>query len=122
MIESILRLDLHDKRIVDLVSKDKNNLPNIHLLSAPEGVNGTYIEYRILSDSGNLYDEGDVRQCSAYIQVDIFTRGSYIELRDAIKTVLQEKGYIYPNIGGYATFYEKETKLHHCLLRFIKEY
>lgn len=122
MIESIIRQDLLDPRIKDLVSKNSNNQPNIHLLHAPEMTKPPYIEYQIISDNGNHYEEGEVKESSVGIQVDIFTLGSYTTLRDRIKTVMLEKGYIYPNTGGFGSFYEDETKLYHCLLRFTKEY
>lgn len=122
MIEKQLKADLNDARITAKVSKDKVLRPNIHLLHAPELTSAPYIEYEILADNGNLYEEGAVSESSVNIQVDIFTYGEYMTLRDAVKAVLIEKGYIYPAVGGFQSFYEGETKLYHCVLRFTKEY
>lgn len=122
MIEAIVRADLHDSRITSKISKDAKNRFNVHLLHAPELTKAPYIEYEILDDSGNLYEEGQLRESSVNIQIDIFTNGEYMSLRDAVKTVLIEKGYIYPSVGGFQSFYEAETKLYHCVLRFTKEY
>lgn len=122
MIETVLRNDLSDQRITSLVTKNDFNEPNIHLLHAPEMTKPPYVEYQIISDTGNHYEEGELKDSSVTIQVDVFTFGSYTSLRDIIKKVLVEKGYIYPNAGGFGSFYEDETKLYHCLLRFEKEY
>lgn len=122
MIEKQVRTDLNDQRIASKVSKDGKGKTNIHLLHAPELTQAPYIEYEILDDSGNLYEEGQIRESSVNIQVDIFTYGEYMTIRDAVKSVLIEKGYIYPSVGGFQSFYEAETKLYHCVLRFTKEY
>ena len=121
MIENQLKLDLNDSRITGLVSKAADGKPNIYLLHAPELTKAPYIEYQILSIAGEMYSEGDEEESSVNIQIDIFTYGSYVSLRDAVKTVLEEKGYIFPSVGGFQPLYEDETKLHHCVLRFIKE-
>ncbi|GEM_PF-1947946 len=121
MIENQLKLDLNDSRITSLVSKAADGKPNIYLLHAPELTKAPYIEYEILSIAGEIYSEGEEEETSVNIQVDIFTYGSYVALRDAVKTVLKEKGYVFPNVGGFQSLYEDETKLYHCVLRFIKE-
>lgn len=122
MIENQIRTDLMDPRITGLLSKDAKNRPNIHLLHAPELTGSPYIEYQIIADNGDLFEEGELTTGSVSIQVDIFTLGSYIEIRNAVKSVLAEKGYVYPGTGGFQSLYEQETKLYHCVLRFIKEY
>lgn len=121
MIENQLKLDLNDSRITSLVSKTADGRSNIYLLHAPELTKAPYIEYEILSVAGDIYSEGDDEESSVNIQIDIFTHGSYVSLRDAVKTVLEEKGYIFPSVGGFQSLYEDETKLYHCVLRFIKE-
>lgn len=121
MIENQLKLDLNDSRITGLVSKTADGRANIYLLHAPELTKAPYIEYEILSIAGEIYSEGEEEETSVNIQVDIFTYGSYVSLRDAVKTVLKEKGYVFPNVGGFQSLYEDETKLYHCVLRFIKE-
>ena len=121
MIEIQLNTDLNDSRITSLITKDIKSRPNIHMLHAPELTQAPYIEYQILGDAGNQYDEGELSNASVTLQVDIYTYGSYLTIRDAVKAVLLGKGYIYPNTGGFEALYEQETKLFHCLLRFIKE-
>lgn len=122
MIENQIRTDLLDSRITSLITTDAMKRPNIHLLHAPELTSSPYIEYQIISDNGDLYQEGNLQHGSVVVQVDIFTHGSYIPIRDAVKTVLTEKAYIYPGAGGFQSLYEQETKLYHCVLRFTKEY
>jgi len=122
VIEIQLNTDLHDSRITSLITKDAVQRPNIHLLHAPELTKAPYIEYQILGDAGDQYDEGELSNASVTLQIDIYTHGAYLAIRDAVKTVLLEKGYIYPSTGGFESLYEPETKLFHCILRFTKEY
>lgn len=116
-MESEIRCDLLDKRIVDAVGLDKNRNPKIYLLNAPEGTLAPYVEYQIVTDRGILFSEGEEQITSYEIQIDIFSKGSYEKIRNTIKEVLKEKNY-YRGVCG--SMYEKDTKLYHYLLRYTK--
>ncbi|OLS02883.1 hypothetical protein [Tissierella creatinophila] len=116
-MESKIREDLLDNRIINTIGRDKDGNPKIYLLNAPEGTLAPYIEYQIVTDEGILFSEGEEQITSHEIQVDIFSKGSYENIRNAIKEVLKDKGY-YRGICG--SMYEKDTKLFHYLLRYTK--
>lgn len=122
MIEILLKSELSDIRITALITKDLGNIPNIHLLHAPEGTKPPYIEYQVLSGRGSIYSEGELDSSVAEVQIDVYTYGSYINIRDKVIEIMKEKGYIYPQVGGFGAVYEADTKLYHCILRLEKEY
>jgi len=116
-MENKLRQDLIDNRITTLVGKDTYGNPKIYLLSAPEGTVAPYVEYQIVQDSVELFSEGNDDISKHEIQIDLFTKGNYTQIRDAIKEVMKEKDYT-KGIGG--SLYEKDTKLYHYILRYEK--
>lgn len=110
-----LRADLLDERITQLVGLDDNGEPKVYFLHAPESPVGAYIEYEIYDVQEVYHDENTEKAITYYIQVDIFSPGSYSEIETTVKTVLKEKGYD----GGYGPdLYENDTKLYHKPLRF----
>ena len=79
-----LRKDLSDDRILNKCDG------GIHYLHKKENVQfkNTYIEYEIIEHIGNQYF-GDNRGVDEYvIQVDVFTKGSFVEISEAILNVL----------------------------------
>ena len=116
-MESKLRQILLDDRIIDKVGRNSNNLPKVFLLHAPEGTLSPYIEYQIVSDRDRLYSEGEVNGdlTSHEVQIDIFTKGSYVEIRDIVKKVMAEHKF---QRGVCGSMFENETKLYHYLLRY----
>lgn len=75
-----------------------------------------YVEYEFYDENGNAYEEGKEVETNFYLQVDIFSKGSYAELEAAIKNKLLNAGF---DRGMAADLYEKETKLYHKAMRFI---
>jgi hypothetical protein len=110
-----LRQDLLNQSIIDLVGYDDNLEPKIYFLHAPESTSGNYIEYEIYDEQGAFYEENEPTATTYYIQVDIYSPGSYSALEKAVKDALRNKGYD----GGYGPdLYDNTTKLNHKPLRF----
>lgn len=112
-ILSILKKDLCDKRITDIVGKD------IYMLHKPESEKADlYIEYEVIENKESSYAGNTNLGETTFIQVDIFAKGSFVELAKAVKKVLKEKGYFYYRS---ANLYEEETALFHWASRWYKE-
>ena len=106
-----LRKDLSDDRILNKCDG------GIHYLHKKENVQfkNTYIEYEIIEHIGNQYF-GDNRGVDEYvIQVDVFTKGSFVEISEAILNVMEEKCYLF--INDYDA-YENETELYSYKVKF----
>lgn len=105
-----LRKDLMDKRITDLVGKN-----NIFLLHAATQPKTDYIEYEVYDKKYADYSGGEHKSEIHLIQVDIFSKGDYSSIEDAVEEVLHEKGYKFIQS---ADLYEQDTKLYHKAMRF----
>lgn len=112
-ILSILKADLCDKRITDIVGK------NIYMLHKPESKKADlYIEYEVIENKESNYAGNTNLSENTIIQVDVFAKGSFVELAKVVKKVLKEKEYLYYDS---ANLYEEETALFHWASRWYKE-
>ena len=74
-----------------------------------------YVEYEVISESGEEYGDNKEIYTNYLIQVDIFSENDYTNLEQAIKEVMLENGY---NRDQAVDLYEKDTKLYHKAMRF----
>lgn len=105
-VESILM----DNDIIGLTGD--NTVHYIHAISPVE----PYIEYEFYDENGAVYEEGKEIGTEYYLQVDIFSSGSFKNLENIIKEKMENAGFIK---GMAADQYEKTTQLYHKAMRFI---
>ena len=103
-----LRQDLLDKRITNIV-KDK-----IYYIHAPQS-SDLYVEYMFYNKKKSDFCSNKNMSFTHYIQVDIFSKGDFTALENAIEEVMEEKGYSFITS---ADLYEDDTKLYHKALRY----
>ena len=115
-METLVRTVLLNPEIVNLVGKDEYNNPKVYLLHAPDDTKAPYIEYEIIDEDGSLYAENKEIATTYRLQIDIYTEGSYKQIRDEIKKVLKEYENFSKEFGG--STYEKDTRLFHYILRY----
>lgn len=100
---------LLDDNIISLTGDN-----TVHFLHADNPVN-PYIEYELYNEVGAEWEEGKEIATTFYLQVDIFSTGSYTALEEAIKNKLLNAGFE----GGHGPdLYEQATMLYHKPLRF----
>lgn len=99
-----------DNSIVSLTG-DKT-VHYIHAVSPIE----PYIEFEFYDECGGLWEEGAEISTDLYLQVDIFSRGSFKEIEIAIKEKLKNENF---GRSFASDTYEKETQLFHRAIRFI---
>ena len=101
-----IREDLLDDRITSLLPKGE--VEQIHYIHAINPMD-TYIEYLFYKSTKTDYSGNKAHSKVHYIQVDIFSKGDFTVLQDALEEVLEEKGYKYiDEFDGY----EEDTKLY----------
>lgn len=99
-----IRQDLMDSRITSLLA-NKDQIHYIHAINPMD----TYIEYLFYKSTKTDYSGNKAHSKVYYIQVDIFSKGDFTALQDALEQVLEEKGYKYiDEFDGY----EEDTKLY----------
>lgn len=108
-IKAFLRTTLLDLSITNLTG-DKT----VHFLHATAPV-APYVEYAIYDEEGALYAEGEEIATDYYAQVDIYSKGDYSAVEEAIKTKMKDAGFAR---SGGADLYEDDTKFYHKAMRF----
>ena len=109
-IRAFLRSVLLDPEIISLTGDG-----TVHFLHAVAPVI-PYIEYAIYDENGALYAEGIETATDYYIQADIFSKGDYTVLEDAIKIKMANAGFVR---SSGADLYEPEPiDLYHKAMRF----
>lgn len=109
-VKSDVRNLLMDSSIINLTADKK-----VYFLHA-ENPTPNYIEYEFYDENGNAYSEGEEIATNFYLQVDIFSKGNYGTLENAIKKKLIDNGF---ERLSAVDLYEDGTKLFHCAMRFI---
>lgn len=111
-MEEFIRKILFDDRMISLVGS------KIYLLHAPDNTQAPYIEYEVIDETGSLYAENKEIAATYTVQIDIFTKGSYTAIKNAVREVMKENGFM-KEFGG--SLYEEGSKLFHYVLRFNYE-
>lgn len=109
-IKTFLRTILLVSDVINLTG-DKT----VHFLHAKKPI-APYIEYTSYDEEGALYAEGEELAADYYIQVDIYSKGDYTALEDAIMEKMKSAGFAR---SGGADLYEDATELYHKAMRFI---
>jgi len=82
---------------------------------ADEGTDYPYITFFEYNVAPTDFSDDKEESRTHYIQVDIWTKGSYIELAENIEVALAEVDVDYTNGKG---LYEKDIKVYHKAMRF----
>lgn len=105
-----LAQDLRDERIVGLC----DNI-NFGVKFEEEPISDTYICYQI-TDRVHVRYQGDLYMGDQYtIEIDIFSKGNYVDLEETIITVLESKGYLFQK--EYEVYIE-DKGLYEALMMF----
>lgn len=108
-IKAFLRSTLLVPVITDLTGGK-----TVHFLHATAPA-APYVEYAIYDEEGALYAEGSELATDYYIQVDVFSKGDYSALEDAIKAQMESAGFAR---SSGADLYESDTFYYHKAMRF----
>lgn len=74
-----------------------------------------YVEYEVISETGDEFSEGKEIYTKYLVQIDIFDTGNYTKLADTIKKKMIEQGF---NREQSVDLYEEKKKLNHKAMRF----
>lgn len=109
-VREYVRNLLLDNSIISLTGDN-----TVHLIHAENPVE-PYVEYLFFDENGDTWEEGKEVSADYYLQVDIFTKGSFVALENAIKDKLNEEEFERSMCGDG---YESNTGLYHRAMRFI---
>lgn len=109
-VKEYVRSILMDPEILNLTG-DRT----VHYIHASSPV-APYIEYLFYDENGEEWAENKEIATNFYIQVDIFSKGSYSDLESKIKEKMINADF---KRSMAADSYESDTQLYHKAMRFI---
>lgn len=86
-----------------------------------DGKKTTYVTYQ-LTDSSDPFDGDDeLLNYVDFYDFDIYSQGNYLNIIEAVKTILKDNGFRWQPTRSSGDYYEDETKLFHRTLSFSIE-
>lgn len=81
----------------------------------------TYVTYQQIHADDALGADDDIVAYVDYYDFDIYSKGNYISIVEAIKSILKANGFTWQPIKSSGDFYEPDTGYYHKTLNFAIE-
>lgn len=108
-IKQYVRQVLSDIEILNLTGDKK-----VYFLHATSPVL-PYVEYEIVDEYGEEFEENEEKHTTYTIQLDIFSQGDYTNIEEKIKEKMKNSGF---DRNTCADLWEQDTSLFHKAMRF----
>ena len=82
------------------------------------GKETTYITFFTYLEQGEEFADDEEIVTGHYIQVDVWSKGNYLEVVNEVKERMKQAGF---RRRSEYELYEKDTKIFHKVLRFVYE-
>ena len=86
-----------------------------------QGDSTTYITYQSTDIDETLYGDDDLQNYVEYYDFDIYSKGNYFPIVDAVKELLQANGFRWQPTRSSGDLYDTDTKMYHKTLCFSIE-
>lgn len=86
-----------------------------------EGKQTTYVTYQQTDSNDPFSGDDELVNYVDFYDFDVFSKGNYIEIVEAIKTILKDNGFRWQPTRSSGDMYEDETGLYHKTLSFSIE-
>ena len=83
-----------------------------------EGHGEPYIVYMQIDADNSLSGDDDLLGYVDYYDFDIYAKGNYFSIIDAVKNKLKENGFVWQPSRSSGDFYETDTGYYHKTLNF----
>lgn len=77
-----------------------------------------YITFFTYLDRGTLHSDDEEKITGYLIQIDIWSKTDYTDIEEKVHKAMTNSGFIKQR---YYDLYEKDTKVYHKVMRFLKE-
>ena len=84
-----------------------------------KGNSKTYVTYTFTDDDPQLFGEDKEIGSVIAVDIDIYSDGNYLAIREAVETIMEENEFI--RTGCSPDMYEEDTGLFHKTIEFEKE-
>lgn len=85
------------------------------------GKNTTYITYMQVDADNALSADNDLINYVDYYDFDIYSKGDYTDIVEAVKTLLKENNFVWQPSRSSADMFEDDTGYYHKTLNFAIE-
>ena len=85
------------------------------------GTKNTYVTYQQVYSSQSLSGDDELLNYLDFYDFDVFTKGNYIPIVEAIKTLLEANGFRWRPDQSSGDMFDAETGLYHKTLSFSIE-
>lgn len=86
-----------------------------------DGKETTYVTYQQTDSAHEFSGDDELLNYVDFYDFDVFSKGNYIPIVEAIKTILKDNGFRWQPLRSSGDMYEDETKLYHKTLSFSIE-
>lgn len=86
-----------------------------------EGKSTTYITYQQIDANNSLSGDDKLLNYVEYYDFDIYSKGNYMAIVEAVKSVLEANDFIWQPYRSSGDMYEDETGYYHKTLNFAIE-
>lgn len=105
------------KRIFTNFTVDDEKVPVEYIKY--KGKKKTYVTYTFTDDDPKLFGEDKEIGSVIAVDIDIYSDGNYLAIREAVETLMEENEFI--RTGCSPDMYEEDTGLFHKTIEFEKE-
>ena len=86
-----------------------------------DGKSTTYVTYQQTDSNDPFSSDDELQNYVDFYDFDIYSQGNYINIVEAVKTILKDNGFRWQPTRSSGDMYEDETKLYHKTLSFSIE-
>ena len=86
-----------------------------------EGHNEPYIVYSQVDTANSYSGDDEIEGVAAYYDFDIYSKGNYVAIADAVKSLLIANNWTWQPNRDSADFYEVDTGYYHKTFCFAKQ-
>lgn len=101
----------------DAIKVGGKKIPTAHLKY--KGKESTFVVWTITADVPELSADDEPLFSVALVDVDIYSKGNYLNVITEIKKLMKENGWVW--VGDSTEMYEDDTGLYHKTISFEKE-
>ena len=83
-----------------------------------EGHDQSYIIYQQVDADNSLSGDDNLIGYVDYYDFDIYSKGNYMKIIEAVKTLLKQNGFVWQPSKSSADLYENDTGYYHKTLNF----
>ncbi len=105
------------KKILSNLKVGNKKIPVEHITYT--GKEERYVTWTIINKVPSLEGNDECLLSTVIVDVDVFSKNNYLDIENQIKKLFKENDWVWD--GDSSEMYERDTKLYHKTITFVKE-